>query len=49
VVGLVQPLSALDIPRSIHRAAESGKAITEATASKRGILWIQSDSKLKPS
>jgi hypothetical protein len=40
---------ALDIPRTVHRTADLTKAFDEAAKSKRGILWIYTDSKLKPS
>jgi hypothetical protein len=39
---------ALDIPRSVHRSAEVTKATEEATAAKKGILWVLSDASLKP-
>ena len=43
------PLSrALDIPRSVHRAADAAKATAEATASKKGVLWVLSDASMKP-
>jgi hypothetical protein len=48
LAGLTLPISALEIPRSVHRVAATKKAIAEATASKRGILWVLSDSSLKP-
>ena len=39
---------ALDIPRTVHRPADLTKAYDEAAKGKRGILWVLSDSKLKP-
>jgi hypothetical protein len=40
--------SALDIPRTVHRASDAAKATEEATAAKKGILWVLSDANLKP-
>lgn len=40
---------AFDVPNSVHRADEVEKAIAEATKSKRGIVFVASDSSLKPS
>ena len=39
---------ALEIPRTVHRAPDVAKATEEATASKKGILWVYSDANLKP-
>jgi hypothetical protein len=43
------PAYAFDVPNSVHRADELEKAIAEATKSKRGIVYVASDSSLKPS
>lgn len=43
------PAYAFDVPNSVHRADEVEKAIAEATRSKRGIVFVASDSSLKPS
>jgi hypothetical protein len=43
------PAFAFDVPRSAHSASEVDKAIAEATKSKRGIVFVASDSSLKPS
>ena len=43
------PAYAFDVPNSVHRADEVEKAIAEATKSKRGIVFVASDSSLKPS
>jgi hypothetical protein len=40
---------AFDVPNSAHRAHEVPQAIAEATRSKRGIVFVVSDSSLKPS
>jgi len=45
---LTRTAGALDIPRTVHRATEVDKATTEASAAKKGILWVLSDAKLKP-
>ena len=45
---LTQLAGALDIPRTVHRTSDVAKATEEATASKKAILWIYSDSTLKP-
>jgi hypothetical protein len=42
------PAYAFDVPNSVHRADEVEKAIAEATKSKRGVVYVASDSKLKP-
>jgi hypothetical protein len=39
---------AIDIPRNVHRVSNAAKATEEATKSKKGILWVLSDSSLKP-
>ena len=39
---------ALEIPRTVHRASDAAKATEEATAAKKGILWVLSDATLKP-
>ena len=44
----VAPAFAFDVPKSAHRASEVDKAIAEATKSKRGIVFVASDSSLKP-
>lgn len=43
------PAFAFDVPKSVHRADEVDKAIAEATKSKRGLIFVASDSSLKPS
>jgi hypothetical protein len=43
------PVFAFDVPRSAHRADEVDKAVAEATKSNRGLVFVASDSKLKPS
>jgi hypothetical protein len=48
VLSLCVSARALEIPRSVHRVADVTKASEEAAKSKRGILWILSDSNLKP-
>jgi hypothetical protein len=45
---LSRTAGALEIPRTVHRTADVQKATPEATAAKKGILWVLSDSKLKP-
>jgi hypothetical protein len=47
-LSLSVPAGALEIPRSVHRVTDVSKASEEAAKSKRGILWILSDSNLKP-
>jgi hypothetical protein len=39
---------ALEIPRSVHRVTNLTKAYEEAVKGKRGVLWVLSDSTLKP-
>lgn len=48
LLGLTVSAGALDIPRSVHRASDAAKATEEATQSKKGVLWVLSDSTLKP-
>jgi len=48
LLSLTRLASALDIPRTVHRSSDVAKATEEATAAKKGILWIYSDATLKP-
>ncbi len=43
------PAFAFDVPKSAHRASEVETAVAEATKSKRGLIFVASDSSLKPS
>lgn len=45
---LTRTAGALEIPRTVHRAPEADKATAEATAAKKGVLWVLSDASLKP-
>jgi hypothetical protein len=45
---LSRSADALEIPRTVHRAENVAKATEEAAAAKKGILWVLSDSTLKP-
>ena len=45
---LTRTSGALEIPRTVHRASDAAKATEEATAAKKGILWVLSDASLKP-
>jgi hypothetical protein len=44
---LTMSAGALDIPRSVHRVSNVAKATEEATKSKKGLLWLLSDSTLE--
>jgi hypothetical protein len=46
---VASPAFAFDVPRSAHRAGAVKEAIAEATKSNRGLIFVASDSKLKPS
>ena len=48
LLSLTVAVRALEIPRSVHRIADVAKATEEATKSKKGVLWVLSDSSLKP-
>ena len=39
---------ALEIPRTVHRVSGVSQATQEAEKGKKGILWVLSDSSLKP-
>ena len=45
---LTRSAGALEIPRTVHRTSEVTTASAEAAAAKKGILWIYTDSTLKP-
>lgn len=48
LLSLTVAAGALEIPRTVHRVSDAAKATEEATKGKKGILWVLSDSKLKP-
>lgn len=48
LVSLTVSAGALEIPRSVHRVSDLTKASAEAVKGKKGVLWILSDSSLKP-
>ncbi len=48
-LALTASAGAFDVPNSAHRAHEVPQAIAEATKGKRGIVFVASDSSLKPS
>lgn len=45
--GFAVSAGAIDIPRSVHRVSNVAKATEEATKSKKGLLWVLSDSSLE--
>ena len=48
LLSLTVSARALDIPRTVHRITDVAKATEEATKAKKGVLWVLSDSSLKP-
>jgi len=48
LLSLTLSARALEIPRTVHRISDVAKATDEATKAKKGVLWVLSDSKLKP-
>jgi len=47
LLSLAASAAALEIPRSVHRVSNVAKATEEATKSKKGVLWVLSDSTLE--
>lgn len=39
---------AFEVPRTVHRVSAASQATQEAEKGKKGILWVLSDSSLKP-
>jgi hypothetical protein len=46
--GFAVSAGALEIPRTVHRVSAISQATQEAEKGKKGILWVLSDSSLKP-